>query len=94
MRPRGEISCALQEAARQGPGTVAEICHRAQVGMSAGRYTASRMVDRGDLVVLNDGRPAVLVAADVAAAWRPAEHAASVNDCLQVLERSFWERPE
>lgn len=69
MRPRGEISTALALAAKSGPGTVVDICRRAQVGLAAGRYTVSRMVDRGELVVLEAGRPAVVVATEVASLW-------------------------
>jgi hypothetical protein len=77
MRPLGDTSQALRAAAVQ-PGTVRDLCARAQVGMGVGRYTASRMVQRGELVVLSVpsdvdeqparvGRPAaLLVAADVA----------------------------
>lgn len=60
MRPRGELSQALVKAAAQGPGPVRALAARAQVGYSAARYTASRMVDRGELVVLEPGRPALL----------------------------------
>lgn len=59
-RPRGEVSIALLEAARQGPGTVVDLAARAQVGRHAARYTASRLVTRGELVALNAGRPAML----------------------------------
>ena len=81
-RPHGELVQALQAAAGAGPGTVRELAHRGLVGLSVARYTASRMVDRGQLVVVDAGRPAVLalptttcaeaaaVGADLAAAWR------------------------
>jgi hypothetical protein len=60
MRPRGEVSQALAKAAQQGPCPVRTLAERAQVGYGAARYTASRMVDRGELVVLDVGRPARL----------------------------------
>lgn len=63
MRPRGSygpVAQALIDAARAAPGAVRELCERAQVGYSAGQYTASRLVDSGALVVLEPGRPAVL----------------------------------
>lgn len=68
MRPRGEISNALLQAAR-APGTVKQLCQRAQVGYGAGQYTATRLVQRGDLVAVGTaqppgpGRPAVVVQA-------------------------------
>lgn len=90
MRPRGEIAVALALAAKIGPGTVADMCRRAQVGMAAGRYTASRMVDRGELVVLEAGRPAVVVSAEVAAEWRPESQRADAH-YLQHLDAFFSE---
>lgn len=90
MRPRGEIANALSAAAKSGPGTVADMCRRAQVGMAAGRYTASRMLDRGELVVLEAGRPAVVVAAEVAADWRPESQGVDAN-YLQHLDAFFSE---
>lgn len=93
MRPLGEIAMALHSAALQ-PGTVRQFCERAQVAYGVGRYTASRMVQRGELVLLGDpapvrpgpGRPASLL---VAAAAAPAP----VCDLGVVLSRSFWEQP-
>jgi hypothetical protein len=67
MRPRGTFGAvvqALAAAAAQGPGTVREICERAQVGEGVGRYSASRMVARGELVAVRDSRPMVLAAPD------------------------------
>lgn len=90
MRPRGEISMALAAAAKSGPGTVADMCRRAQVGMAAGRYTASRMVDRGELVVLEAGRPAVVVSAEVAGAWLPQQQGSDAQ-YLQHLDAFFRE---
>ena len=49
-RPLGDISCALALAAQVRPGTVRDLAQRAQVGYRAARYTASRMLERGDLV--------------------------------------------
>lgn len=93
MRPLGEIALALHSAATE-PGTVRQFCERAQVAYGVGRYTASRMVQRGELVMLGEhaparqgpGRPAsLLVAADAARA--------PVCDLGVVLSRSFWEQP-
>ena len=88
MRPRGtygEIAAALLEHAG-APASVREIAHRAQVSVPVARYTASRLVDRGELVVLDGGRPARVVRADAA----PAPAA----ECpFAVLARSFWDTP-
>jgi hypothetical protein len=65
MRPLGGVALALLRAAQE-PGTVQEVCVRAQVGTAAGRYTASRLIGRGALVVLDPGRPAVVRAAQPA----------------------------
>jgi hypothetical protein len=62
MRPYGtfgEISQALLEAALT-PGRVSDLAARAQVSYASARYTASRLVERGELVVRVAGRPAVL----------------------------------
>lgn len=62
-RPRrtyGEVAQALRVAADQGPGTAKQLAERAQVGYAAGQYTASRLQAAGELVKLNQGRPAVL----------------------------------
>lgn len=94
-RPPGEVSKALLEAAAQ-PGTVRQLCERAQVGFDRGRRTASCMRQRGDLVLAEDvpappragpGRPpAVVVAAD-AVDW------VQVLDTWEALNRSFWDLP-
>jgi hypothetical protein len=60
MRPKGDICNAMVKAWAQGPATVTQAAHRACVGVGAARYTASRMVSRGELVVVSEGRPAVL----------------------------------
>ena len=75
MRPAGEIQLALVQAWREGPAPVRVAAERACVGMAAAKYTATRMVSRGDLVVVHEGRPAVLgLAADVLPADPPARH--------------------
>lgn len=56
----GPVAKALCDTARSSPGAVRELCARAQVAYSRGRYTASRLVEAGELVVLQPGRPAVL----------------------------------
>lgn len=61
-RPLGDIAQALIEAAGQKPGTVAELAARAQVGRAPARMTCSRLVTRGQLVVVNRKRPIELQA--------------------------------
>lgn len=88
MRPRGsygEVAQALLRAADHGPGAVRTLAERAQVGYDVARYTASRLVSVGELVVLDpDARPATLA--------RPDDAANTVDEALAELERSFWER--
>lgn len=56
----GPVAKALCDSARSSPGAVRDLCARAQVAYAQGRYTASRLVEAGELVVLQPGRPAVL----------------------------------
>lgn len=56
MRPRGEISRALLQAAQQGPGTMRDLARRAQVGFDAARYTVTIMAQRGELKVVGTDR--------------------------------------
>lgn len=83
MRPRGEVSEALVRAAQAGPAPVRELAARAGVGYSVARYTATRLVDRGELVVLHGGRPAVLAALPAAA--RDATQQADEAHALDLL---------
>jgi hypothetical protein len=96
MRPLGEIAHALWQAAAT-PGTVRQHCERAQVGYDVGRYTASRLVQRGLLERLPEavaapwqgvgpGRPAAVVV-------RSGAVDADAPTVLQVMQRSFWEQP-
>lgn len=78
----GDVAVALLGAAREGPGTVRTLAQRAQVGYGAAWYTATRLKERGELVVVEDGRPAVL-------AVPPAGD--SLADRLDELHRSFWD---
>jgi hypothetical protein len=87
MRPRGDLSRALATAAAH-PGTVVQLAHRSQVSVPAARYTVSRMVDRGELVVVQAGRPVVLGAAQGAA---DSVKAPAADDAYALLTRSFWE---
>lgn len=69
----GEVSQALLAAAVQAPATVRELAARACVGYAAARYTATRMVSRGVLVPVTEGRPMVLAAAPACSFWEQAE---------------------
>ena len=81
MRPLGPCAKALLQAASRGPADVVQLAHRAQVSVPVARYTASRMVSRGELSVLTPGRPAVLGLADSQPQARGCE--------LQILLHSF-----
>jgi hypothetical protein len=80
---------ALRTAASYRPGTVADLAERAQVGYSAARYTASRLVRAGELVPLNTGRPAML---SVGSGPRPVQRQLDALDALDMATRSFWDR--
>ncbi|HNB45104.1 MAG TPA: hypothetical protein PLL72_12965 [Burkholderiaceae bacterium] len=91
MRPRGSyggVARALLCAAEAGPGSARELAARALVGKGAAAWSCSRLVARGELVVLDPGeRPATLA--------RPAdlvEQPETVAAALDRLERAFWER--
>lgn len=94
MRPPGSygpVVRALCSAAKAGPGSYRDLAERAQVGYGSARRTTSRMVARGDLVVLDgNARPAILAA--------PTGHAVTpqgdaMADALDALHRSFWDLP-
>lgn len=95
MSRRGEVAQAMLLAAWP-PARVAHVCERAQVGYGVGRYTASRLVQAGELVVLaveppapgRTGRPAAVVASREALKQRAARDAAAVPGVLPV---SFWD---
>jgi len=90
MRPRGsfgEVALALSTAAMQ-PGTVRELALRSCVGYDVARYTASRLVDAGELVVVESGRPNKLAHRDVAGGGLVARALDTLDDAV----RSFWER--
>lgn len=92
MRPLGDIARALLHHAST-PGTVREVCQRAQVGYSVGAYTASRLLSAGLLAPAADapaparqgrGRPPMVVQA------APAEP--DDESALATLQRAFWPR--
>jgi hypothetical protein len=68
-RPAGDVSQALLSAAAAAPATVRELAARACVGYGAARYTATRLVSRGALVPVAEGRPMVLAAAAARSFW-------------------------
>lgn len=80
MRRRGDLAEALSTAAAEGPAQVTTLAARAHVGYGVARYTASRMVARGELVVLAAGRPAMLALPEPQE--RPAVAAQSPWGCL------------
>lgn len=81
MRPMGEIAIALKRAAGEGPATVRDFAQRAQVGLQAAKYTCSRLVARGDMVRLSEGRPAILaLSAEGACVTAGAEDSQSLRE--------------
>jgi hypothetical protein len=87
MRPAGsfgEVARAMLDRASR-PLTVRELAAVSCVGVQAARYTASRLVQAGELVRVRDARPALLVRADASpAVAAPPPHAA-----LERVVRSF-----
>lgn len=91
MRPLGEIARAMLDHAST-PGTVRQVCERAQVGYSVGAYTASRLLSAGLLAPATDapapprqgrGRPPRVVQAVA----EPDD-----DSVLQLLQRAFAPR--
>lgn len=101
-RPRGsygEVRAALLDAWRQGPAPVREAAERACVGHAVARYTASRMAEEGQLMVVVASRPAVMaVAGDSSVCALPdadSERLSTerVRDELHRLGAAFWGGP-
>ncbi len=91
MRPRGDIALALKREAAIRPAPVRDLAQRAQVGLGAAKYTASRLVAAGELAYLTEGRPAVVGLPSegrAAAAAAEADRMAS----LQQLEACLFAR--
>lgn len=82
----GAVRQALVQAWASGPAPVREAAERAQVGRSVARYTASRMIDDGQLVVLHPGWPPVLALA----AEAPVDSDTQVRTALDALGAAFW----
>lgn len=98
-RPRGsfgDVALALRGAARLGPATVRELAERACVGYDAARYTASRLVDRGELVVL-DGQVRPVVLASPHPSPHPSPQEATERDSMSMaldrLQHAWWSSP-
>jgi hypothetical protein len=72
LRRRGELAEALSLAAAAGPAPVRTLAERVQVGYTQARYTCSRMISRGELVVLRAQRPWLLALPLPEAPERPA----------------------
>lgn len=91
----GAVALAMLKAAWP-PARVVHVCERACVGYDVGRYTASRLVQSGDLVVLavepqepgRPGRPAAVVASRAAL---DAQAVTGEPFVPGVLPRSFWD---
>lgn len=90
MRPPGDVRLALAKAWEQGPAPVRVAADLACVGRAAARYTASRMVDSGQLVVVQTGKPAVLALAGDAASDGGAQRAGGVHQSLDLLRSVMW----
>ena len=90
MRPPGDVRLALQKAWQQGPAQVSVAAERACVGRAVARYTASRMVDSGQLVVVQPGKPAVLALAGCVPAASGPQVAAGVHQALDLLGSVMW----
>jgi hypothetical protein len=89
-RPQGEVRLALRQAAVQGPGTVRELAGRSQVGLRVAQVTVSRMVDNGELLVLQLGRPAVVGLPDKAAAPPRQPTPKPLWDCFEAINRAMY----
>lgn len=77
----GDVSKALLSAAQAaGPATVRELAARACVGYGTARYTATRLVSRGALVPVAEGRPMVLAAAAARSFWEEEAGVAAIAD--------------
>lgn len=90
MRPPGDVRLALERAWQQGPAPVRVAADLACVGHAAARYTASRMVDSGHLVVVQPGKPAVLALAGSAGACDVQQGPGTFHQALDLLRSVMW----
>jgi hypothetical protein len=80
---------ALERAWQQGPAPVRVAADLACVGHAAARYTASRMVDCGQLVVIRPGKPAVLALHD-AVRTEGGEQQCPLMVSLDLIDSVMW----
>ena len=88
MRPRGSfgpVADALREHAHE-PIEVSALARRAKVGSARARYTASRLIGAGELVVMEGTRPMRVVRRDAV----PAPDGDGIEQ-LQAAMRAFWD---
>lgn len=98
MSRRGEVARAMLQAAWP-PARVTQVCERAQVGYGVGRYTATRLVQAGELVVVSVpppaqgtlGRPAAVVASREALMQHRRERHGAPAALPPLSDRSFWD---
>jgi hypothetical protein len=83
-RPLGEYSQALLSAAAQGPATMVQLAHRAQVGYSVAMCKVPALARSGHLVALTEARPRVYTLAYELA---PVDY----EPAFVMLSRAFWE---
>lgn len=89
MRPIGEVRVALSTAWGEGPASVKVAAQRGCVGAAAARYTASRMVKSGELVVVKAGKPVVLALAGAVPA-SPVDRSTQAAKSLDLLQGVMW----
>lgn len=83
----GEVAQAMLAQALLEPGTARELARRACVGERVGMYTASRLLEGGQLVRVAGTRPAVLAAPACAAVCLLPEARKAENPALLLLGR-------
>lgn len=85
LRTYGPVAAAMCEHARE-PIEVSALARCAEIGSARARYTASRLIAAGELVVIDGTRPMRVVRRDAALP-------ASVDgiDELEAAINSFWD---
>ena len=91
MRPRGEISLAIEAVLREfGPQTFAEVAKRAQVGRAAASYTLHNMARHARVEVVDRiTSPGCNRGQNVFALCVASDHNRSGLDALQAAMRLF-----